>query len=98
MTPGSGRSPGVGNGNPFQYSCLRNPTNRGAWRATVHGVAKESDTTDHTCKLYFYTQLGRQKARGWNMLEIVRLILEISKLVMLETQWTPQAVPNWYWK
>ena len=39
--PGSGRSPGEGNGNPLQYSCLRNPTDEGAWRATVHGVAKE---------------------------------------------------------
>ena len=41
--PGSGRSPGGGNGNPLQYSCLENPMDRGAWRATVHGVA-ESDT------------------------------------------------------
>ena len=38
--PGSGRSPGGGNGNPFQYSCLGNPMDRGAWRATVHGVTK----------------------------------------------------------
>ena len=38
--PGSGRSPGKGNGNPFQYSCLENPMNRGAWLATVHGVTK----------------------------------------------------------
>ena len=38
--PGSGRSPGVGNGNPLQYSCLDNPLDRGAWRATVHGVAR----------------------------------------------------------
>ena len=38
--PGLGRSPGVGNGNPLQYSCLENPKDRGAWRATVHGVAK----------------------------------------------------------
>ena len=38
--PGSGRSPGGGNGNPLQYSCLENPTDRGAWQATVHGVAK----------------------------------------------------------
>ena len=38
--PGLGRSPGDGNGNPLQYSCLGNPTGRGAWRATVHGVAK----------------------------------------------------------
>ena len=38
--PGLGRSPGGGHGNPLQYSCLENPMDRGAWRATVHGVAK----------------------------------------------------------
>ena len=38
--PGSGRSPGGGHGNPHQYSCLENRTDRGAWRATVHWVAK----------------------------------------------------------
>ena len=38
--PGSGRSPGEGDGTPFQYSCLENPTDRGARRATVHGAAK----------------------------------------------------------
>jgi len=37
--PGLGRSPGVGHGNPFQYSCLENPMDRGAWKATVHGVS-----------------------------------------------------------
>ena len=37
--PGSGSSPGEGNGNPLQYSCLENPMDRGAWWATVHGVA-----------------------------------------------------------
>ena len=42
---GLGRSPGEGNGNPLQYSCLRNPMDRGIWRATVHGVTKESDMT-----------------------------------------------------
>ena len=36
----SGRYPGEGNGNPFQYSCLENPMDREAWQATVHGVAK----------------------------------------------------------
>ena len=41
--PGSGRSPGGGNGNPLQYSCLENLMGRGAWWATVHGVA-ESQT------------------------------------------------------
>ena len=38
--PGSGRSPAGGHGNPPQYSCLENPMDRGAWRATVHGVTK----------------------------------------------------------
>ena len=38
--PGLGRSPGEGNGNPLQYSCLGNPMDRGAWQATVHGVPK----------------------------------------------------------
>ena len=45
--PGSGRSPGGGHGNPLQYSCLENPTDRGDWWATVHGVA-ESDMTEAT--------------------------------------------------
>ena len=40
LTPESERSPGGGNSNPLQYSCLDNPMNRGAWRATVPGVAK----------------------------------------------------------
>ena len=40
LIPGSGRSPGEGNGNPLQYFCLGNPMDRGAWRATVPGVAK----------------------------------------------------------
>ena len=38
--PGLGRSPGVGNGNPLQYSCLENPMDRGAWWASVHRVAE----------------------------------------------------------
>ena len=45
--PEQGRSPGVGNGNPLQYSCLGNPMDRGARQATVHGIA-ESDMTEHT--------------------------------------------------
>ena len=44
--PGSGRFSGEGNGNPLQYSSLANPMDRGAWQAAVHGVAKESDTTE----------------------------------------------------
>ena len=45
LIPGSRRYPGEGNGNPLQYSCLEKSMDRGAWWATVHGVAKESDTT-----------------------------------------------------
>ena len=48
LIPGSGRSSGVGNGNPLQYSCLENSMNKGAWRATVPGGLKESDTTEAT--------------------------------------------------
>ena len=44
--PGLGRSPGGGHGNPLQYSCLENPMDRGAWWATVQGVA-ELDMTEH---------------------------------------------------
>ena len=43
--PGSGRSPGEGNGNPLQYSCLEKSMDRGAWQATVHGIT-ESDMTE----------------------------------------------------
>ena len=52
LIPGLGRSPGGGNGNPFQYSYLGNSMDRGAWWATVHGVSNKSDTndaTDHLC-------------------------------------------------
>ena len=40
LTPGSGRSPGEGNGNPLQYSCLENPMDREAWQTTVHGIVR----------------------------------------------------------
>ena len=45
LIPGSGRSPGEGHGSLLQSSCLGNPMHRGAWRATVHGVTKESNVT-----------------------------------------------------
>ena len=45
--PGLGRSPGVGNGNLLQYSCLENSTDRGAWWATVHGAAESQTLLSH---------------------------------------------------
>ena len=59
--PGSGRSPGEGNGHPLQYSCLENPTDGGAWRATVHGVTDSRTrpsafTHLHFTNLYFLMQ------------------------------------------
>ena len=44
--PGSERSPGEGNGNPLQSSCLENPMDRGTWWATIYGIAKEADMTE----------------------------------------------------
>ena len=53
--PGLGRSPGGGHGDPLQYSCLKNPMDRGAWQATMHSVA-ESDRTEVTAKHKHFLQ------------------------------------------
>ena len=56
-----GRTPGEGNGSPLHYSCLENPTDRGAWRATVHGITKSWDTTElftvHSYLLFDYIMM-----------------------------------------
>ena len=55
LIPGSGQSPGGGNGNPLEYSCLENPIERGFWQATVHGVRKsQSDMTEATNTQHMY--------------------------------------------
>ena len=59
LTPGLGRSPGGGHLNPLQCSCLENPVDRGAWRATVRGVA-ESDMTEETKHAHFTLALFQQ--------------------------------------
>ena len=56
--PGWERPPGVGNGKLFQYPCLENSIDRGAWRATVHGIA-ESNMTEHTHAYSHRLQKGR---------------------------------------
>ena len=61
LIPGSGRSPGEGNGNPLQYSCLENPIDGGAWWATVHGVTKSwtrlSDLTFTFTEILVYFEI-----------------------------------------
>ena len=65
LIPGSGRFPGEGHGNPIQHSCLENPTDRGAWQATVQGLQKSQtqlkrlSTHAHTCP-----ELGGNNRRG----------------------------------
>ena len=59
--PGLGRSPGEGNGNPLQYSCLENPMDRGAWWATVHGVAKSrTRLSDFTFTFMLYVKVVKR--------------------------------------
>ena len=59
--PESGRSTGEGNSNPLQYSCLGNPTDRGAWWATVHGVTKSQTQVSNLAfiQLIYFRKLGR---------------------------------------
>ena len=52
--PGSGSSPGGGNGNPLQYSCLKNPTDSGAWRAAVHTISKSWAQLSHSTRAWVY--------------------------------------------
>ena len=66
LIPGSGRSPGEGNSNPLQYSCLGDTMDRGAWRATVHGVAKESDTAEQLSVHTHIRKSQKERVRKWH--------------------------------
>ena len=63
--PGLKRSPGEGNGNPYQYSCLKNPMDSGDWWDTVHGNAKESDMTDQLNNKFPTYIVKRKKKIRW---------------------------------
>ena len=63
LIPGLGRSPGEGNGNPLQYSCLENPMDGGAWWATVHGVAKSRTRLSDFTFTFMNTTLSRKSIK-----------------------------------
>ena len=69
--PGSGRSPGEGNGNPLRYSCLENPMDRRAWWATVHGITEESDMTEATSDAHMWGMVM------WHVYMCVQLCLTL---------------------
>ena len=84
-------SPGEGNGNPLQHSCLENPADRTAWRATVHGVTKESDTAEH---------LNNSSSKGPLCLQLDSLLAH--SLEFGWVSWLPllQSLPpgyNFFW-
>ena len=75
LIPGSGRSPGEGNGNPLQHSCLENSMNGGAWWATVHGVTK---SWTRLSNFTFTFRVSRRK-------EIIKIRAEINEKETKET-------------
>ena len=94
LTPGLGRSPGVGNGNPLQYSCPRNSVDRGAWWATVHGVAKNQtrlSTHRQTSEKHLaQTQVGGNQPKD----KLVDLGCTIRLFVTKPLQYTTSHIIN----
>ena len=100
LIPGSGRSPGEGNGNPLQYSCLENPMERWAWRATVHRIS-ESDMTE---RLTFSLSMGIQ----WYFIVVLIYISQMTNdveylflcmlaILMSSVKWMFTFCPFSYW-
>ena len=100
LNPGSGRSPGEGNGNSLQYSCLENPMDRGAWQATFHGVAENwtwlSDFTffqfmfligSHSCTTLSSVGSKSYLIQGGMRREVVHSIHHI--LLLFFASWIP---------
>ena len=101
--PGSGRSPGEGNGNPLQYSCLENPMEGEAWWATVHGVAKSRTRLSYLTLNYtdfLYPQIVNIYIRwAWSILlfqKVSEWVKSLSRVWLFATPWTVayQASPS----
>ena len=72
LVPGSERYPEEGNGNSLQSFCLWNPMDRGAWRAAVHGIAEESDTTEWLNKNNSDSETSTQVWNQWLSIVIIK--------------------------
>ena len=83
LIPGLGRSPRGGNDNPLPYSCLGNPTDRWAWRATVYRVMKESDMPEHThiYLTYIFIILG-DSGGGLTLIQSIVMVKLNSKMLL----------------
>ena len=98
--PGSGRSPGVGNGNPLQYSCLKNPIDRGAWWATDHGIAKSrTQLSAHTfaCTLLHWQSDSLPLSHQGSPTIVLNLSeLKLEGVCVCECVWTCMLC-GWCW-
>ena len=93
LIPGARRSPGGGNGNPLQYSCLGNPMDRGAWRATVLGVVK-SQTWLNMCAHTVYIPFSRVSSIHWGSMPLNSSI--VLWLVICEQKWAFVSLSTWF--
>ena len=89
--PGSGRSPGVGNSNPLQYSCLESSMNRGAWWATVHGVAKSWTWLSnwiHIYRCFLYSIYTTSLITVWSIYSVLgpTVLSEIKKKIFITVE------------
>ena len=106
--PGSGRSLGGGNGSPLQYSCLENPMDRGAWRATVHGVTQKwtwlSNWEQHKAKISCKTSLFslpiqvNSRNLSWDILCIMFFVNKDINDMSPPWRWPWSLTFSDYWK